>query len=91
MANIIWRASYGHLQSYTFNAVTGMFGLSSVPQSPGTYGFPGSTPSVSSSGTTNGIVWALNNGNYCTTQSSWLRSCRPSRVRRDQCAIGALE
>ena len=67
--------TYGHLQSYTFNAATGMFGLSSVPQSPGSYGFPGSTPSISSSGTTNGIVWALNNGNYCTPQSS---GCGPA-------------
>ena len=70
-----WNGQYyvagsgGHLQAYSFNAVTGMFGLSSVPQSPSTFSFPGSTPSVSSSGMTNGIVWALNNGNFCTTQS----------------------
>jgi hypothetical protein len=59
----------GHLQSYTFNTVTGMFDLSSVPQSPSSFGFPGSTPSVSSSGTVNGIVWALDNGNFCTPHS----------------------
>ena len=76
-----WNGQYylagvnGHLQGYTFNAVTGMFGLSSVPHSPGTFGFPGSTPSVSASSTTNGIVWALNNGSYCTSQST---SCGPA-------------
>jgi hypothetical protein len=59
----------GPLQSYSYNTVTGMFGLASVPQSSSTFGFPGSTPSVSSSGTANGIVWALDNGNYCTLQS----------------------
>jgi hypothetical protein len=59
----------GPLQSYTFNTVTGMFDLSSVPQSSDIFGFPGSTPSVSSSGTVNGIVWALDNVYYCTTQS----------------------
>src|ERR1017187_7875581 len=40
----------GPLQSYSYNTVTGMFGLASVPQSSSTFGFPGSTPSVSSSG-----------------------------------------
>ena len=60
----------GPLQSYSFNTVTGKFDLSSVPQSPGSFGFPGSTPSVSSSGTLNGIVWALDNGNYCTPGST---------------------
>jgi len=65
----------GPLQSYTFNTVTGMFDLSSVPRSPGNFGFPGSSPSVSSSGTSNGIVWALDNGSYCTPQSS---GCGPT-------------
>jgi putative Ig domain-containing protein len=65
----------GPLQSYTLNTATGQFDLASVPQSPGSFGFPGSTPSVSSSGTTNGIVWALDNGNYCTPQSG---GCGPA-------------
>jgi hypothetical protein len=70
-----WNGQYylasvnGYLQNYTFNTSTGKFGLASVPQSPSTFGSPGSTPSVSSSGTANGIVWALNNGSYCTPQS----------------------
>ncbi len=65
----------GPLQGYTFNAATGIFNLTNVAQSPGTFGFPGSTPSVSSSATTNGIVWALDNGSYCTPQSS---GCGPT-------------
>jgi hypothetical protein len=65
----------GPLQSYSFNTATGMFDLSSVPQSPGSFGFPGSTPSVSSSGTVNGIVWVLDNGNYCTPESD---GCGPT-------------
>jgi len=52
----------GKLQAFSFNTSTGKFNPSNVSQSSATYGF-GSTPSVSSSGTTNGIVWALDNQN----------------------------
>ncbi len=65
----------GHLQAFSFNTSTGKFNTSNVSQTSATYGFPGSTPSVSSSGTTNGIVWALNNSSYCTLQSS---GCGPA-------------
>jgi hypothetical protein len=34
------------------------------------YGFSGATPSVSSAANQNGVVWALETGKYCTTQSS---------------------
>jgi len=39
--------------------------LSSTPASasPGSFGFPGTTPSISASGTTNAIVWAVENAN----------------------------
>jgi Putative Ig domain len=59
----------GSLQGYTFNTTSGMLNTSNVALSPETFAFPGTTPSVSSSGTNNGIVWALNNGSYCTPQS----------------------
>jgi hypothetical protein len=65
----------GPLTSYSFDKVMGKFDLLSVSQAHGSFGFPGSTPSVSSSGTVNGIVWALDNGNYCTPQS---HACGPT-------------
>ena len=49
------------------------FGL--VSMSAHTYQFPGATPSVSASGTQNGVVWALDNSSYCTEQSP---SCGPA-------------
>jgi hypothetical protein len=51
-----------HVKSYTFNASTGQFSTSPASQSPSTFGFPGSTPSISSQGTSNGIVWATEKG-----------------------------
>jgi hypothetical protein len=52
----------GHLKSYTFNANTGQFATAPASQSAATFGFPGSTPSISSQGTSNGIVWATEKG-----------------------------
>jgi hypothetical protein len=51
-----------HLKSYTFNPSAGQFSTAPASQSPGTFGFPGSTPSISSQGTSNGIVWATEKG-----------------------------
>jgi hypothetical protein len=67
----------GPLQAFSFNTSTGKFNTANVSHSPGTYGFPGSTPSVSSSGSTNGIVWALYNAAYCTDQST---ACGPTQL-----------
>ena len=59
----------GPLLCYSFNSSTNLFKTPASSQSSASYGFPGATPSVSSMGTSNGIVWALNNGDYCTKQS----------------------
>jgi len=47
----------GHLQALSL--ASGTFTTSPSSQSGTTYGFPGATPSISSQGTSNGIVWAL--------------------------------
>ena len=74
-----WNGRYylagDHLRTYSFNSATGMFDLSSVPESSSFFGFAGSTPSVSATGNANGIVWALDNGEYCTSQSP---ACGPT-------------
>jgi hypothetical protein len=53
----------GHLQAFSLNATSGMFTTSSSSISAEAYGYPGATPSVSSQGTSNGIVWALERPN----------------------------
>jgi hypothetical protein len=57
------------LLSYSFNSSTNLFNISAVLQSSTSYGFPGSSPSVSSTGSTNGIVWTVDSSNYCTPYS----------------------
>ncbi|MBS1865618.1 MAG: Ig-like domain-containing protein [Acidobacteria bacterium] len=66
------------LQSFTFDPTTPKFLLPAGSQSSESYGFPGATPSLSASGTSNGIVWALSTNSYCTTQST---SCGPAILR----------
>jgi hypothetical protein len=74
------------LTAYQLNA--------SVPQlnfaasSSHTYGSKGSTPSISAAGTQNGIVWTLDNGQYCTNGAP---SCGPAVLYANDAANVATE
>ena len=59
----------GPLQAYPFITSAGMFNIGGATQTTASFGFPGATPSVSSNGASNGIVWALDSSQYCTPQS----------------------
>jgi len=61
-------------QAYAFNTGTGLFNTTPASQTASGFRFPGATPSVSAAGSSNGIVWAINSGSFCTNQSS---SCGP--------------
>jgi hypothetical protein len=65
----------GPLISYSFNSSTNLFNTSIASQSSIRFGDSAATPSVSSTGSTYGIVWALDNTSYCTYGSS---SCGPA-------------
>jgi hypothetical protein len=67
--NNLYVTPIGVLKQYVFNATTGMFNGAPSSQTSATFGFPGATPSLSSNGTTAGIIWASDNSQYCTTQS----------------------
>jgi hypothetical protein len=55
-----------YLKAFSFNTTTGFLSSTPVSQTIAKYGYPGTTVSISSNGTTNGIVWALNNGHYAS-------------------------
>jgi hypothetical protein len=57
------------LVSYSFNSSTDLFNTANPSQSSTSYGNRGATPSISSTGSSDGIVWALDNSNYCTHYS----------------------
>ncbi len=79
MTGAYWNYYYfmtgsGALQAYQLT-LAGVPNLSLVSSSSNSFNWPGPTPSVSSQGTQGGIVWALDNQNYCTSQSG---GCGPA-------------
>ena len=63
----------GPLQQFSFTATNGL--LNAGSQSPTSFNWPGSTPSLSASGTSNAILWALDNSAFCTPRS---KACGPA-------------
>ena len=69
--NTLYLAGVGApLVGMRFDTTTGQFATTSPAQSAVSFGFPGTTPSISAQGTTGGIVWALDNSAYCTPGQS---------------------
>jgi hypothetical protein len=58
------------LAVYNFNPTDGNFATSPSSQSANTFSFPGATPSISSQGTSDGIVWAIDSSQYGPPKNS---------------------
>lgn len=78
----IWNDYYylagagGPLQAYRLDPATAKLSLAASASAPsGGFVFPGATPSVSAAADTNGIVWVVDDGQYCTRASS---GCGPA-------------
>ncbi len=77
-----WNSSFylagmgGKLQQFTLNLSNYQINATPASTSAAVYSFPGATPSVTTTpNNSNAIVWALNNAQYCTTESS---ACGPA-------------
>ncbi|MGC1128939.1 MAG: chitobiase/beta-hexosaminidase C-terminal domain-containing protein, partial [Candidatus Acidiferrales bacterium] len=73
----VW-GSGGALQAYS--VTSGAISASATSQSAATSGFPGSTPVISSNGTTNGIVWAAETDAYTSSGPAILRAYSATNV-----------
>jgi hypothetical protein len=58
---LYYGASGDALKAFSF--ANGKFGTTPTSQSAATFGYPGTTPSISANGTANGIVWIAENAN----------------------------
>ena len=58
------------MKAYRLDPTTAKLSLATTATAPaGGFAFPGSTPSLSSSGNANGVVWVLDNSQFCTDAS----------------------
>lgn len=81
--------AWSSLQAFALNPQTAMVETSPSSVSTTYFGFPGSSPVVSSMpDNSNGIVWALENTNYCTPQSP---GCGPTVLHAYQAGNLASE
>lgn len=73
----IYLGPNGPLTSYALNTSTtpSRFVQQAQAADPASFGFPGPSPAISATGTANGVVWALDNHQYCTNQSN---GCGPA-------------
>ncbi len=62
--NLYTGGQYDSVRQFTFNPATEMFNPTVASLSPQGFGYPGTTPSVSSKGTGNGIVWTTDSSLY---------------------------
>ena len=56
-----------YLKAFSFYPANGLLSTTPTSQTSAKYSYPGTTVSISANGTSNGIVWALNNAQYKTT------------------------
>jgi hypothetical protein len=61
---LYFASAYDNLRVFTFDPIAGLFNTASASQSLTVFNFPDATPSISSRGASNGIVWAIDAGLY---------------------------
>ena len=61
---LYFAAAYDGLKVFAFDTATGLFNTTPTSQSANTFNFPDASPSISSTGASNGIVWAIDAALY---------------------------
>jgi hypothetical protein len=91
--NTLYYGSVGSpIQAFTIT--NAMLSTSATAQTPTSFGYPGATPSVSANGTSNGIVWAVENSSpavlhaYNATNLNELYNSNQASNVRDQFGAG---
>jgi hypothetical protein len=85
--NMYFWGNGDHLKAYSFT--NGNLSASQTSESAETSGFPGATPVVSSSGTSNGIVWAVQTDQYTGNGAAILHAYNATNVSNELYASNA--
>ena len=62
--NLYVGGQYDSVRQFSFDPKSELFNVTVASQTPGAFGYPGATPSVSSQFATHGIVWAIDSSLY---------------------------
>jgi len=62
--NLYTGGQYDHVRQFSFNPTTELFNTSVASQTPQAFGYPGTSPSVSSQTGSHGVVWAIDSSLY---------------------------
>jgi hypothetical protein len=65
--NVYWGAQNDALTAFSFNTTTGSLSTAPSSKTAEVFSYPAPTPSISSNGTSNGILWVINSNSYGAT------------------------
>ena len=77
---VYFGGTYDFMKMFLFNPSTGLLSGSPASSTGTFFNFPGPTPSISSNGTTNGIVWALQTDQYYNFGSEILHAYNATQL-----------
>ena len=80
---VYFGGSRDFLSAVPFNVNTGLLATSPSSKSSTLFGYPGPTPSISANGTTNGIVWALQNEAFQTSGPTVLHAYDATNLAKE--------
>ena len=72
--NVYFGASTDVLKDFSFNPTTGLLSTIPASETAKSFGYPGTTPSISANQTSNAILWTLNNSGYKTSGNAVLHA-----------------
>jgi hypothetical protein len=73
--NLYFGGQKDSIRQFTFEPAAGLFNPTVASQSPQAFGYPGTTPSISSRGASHGLVWALDVSRYGYASSNPVVFC----------------
>lgn len=72
--NAYFGGSNDKIKVFGFNTTTGLLSTTPTSETSETFGYPGTTPSISANQASNGILWALDNSSYKKTTGAVLHA-----------------